>query len=100
MEATVRAGLAERARRHGQPLLAIVMTTPLDVCLRRNSERPANRRVPDDVLRWQHQLAAEAWAPVGTQPQPTGRPYASASYLLKKDWTVGIVRNGPSSSAT
>ncbi|MFJ9447135.1 hypothetical protein ACIRRH_35595 [Kitasatospora sp. NPDC101235] len=31
-----------------------------DVCLRRNSERPANRRVPDDVLRWQHQLAVEA----------------------------------------
>ncbi|MFJ6770947.1 AAA family ATPase [Kitasatospora sp. NPDC091257] len=60
VEATVRAGLVERARRHGRPLLAIVLTTPLDVCLRRNSERPANRRVPEDVLRWQHQLAVDA----------------------------------------
>ncbi|MFH9355481.1 hypothetical protein [Kitasatospora sp. NPDC017646] len=35
-------------------------TRELPVCLRRNAERPANRRVPDDVLRWQHQLAVEA----------------------------------------
>ncbi|MBP0453996.1 AAA family ATPase [Kitasatospora sp. RG8] len=60
VEAAVRARLVERARRHGRPLLAIVMTTPLDTCLRRNSERPPTRRVPDDVLRWQHQLATEA----------------------------------------
>ncbi|MER7848360.1 AAA family ATPase [Kitasatospora sp. NPDC096077] len=60
VEQAVRARLIERARRHDRPLLAIVMTTPLDVCLRRNSQRPANRRVPDDVLRWQHQLAVEA----------------------------------------
>ncbi|MEW1912515.1 ATP-binding protein [Kitasatospora sp. NPDC085895] len=60
VEAKVRAQLVERARRHGRPLLAIVFTTPLEVCLRRNAERPANRRVPDDVLRRQHQLAADA----------------------------------------
>ena len=48
VEQAVRARLIERARRHGRPLLAIVLTTPLDVCLRRNSERPSNRRVPDD----------------------------------------------------
>jgi predicted kinase len=60
VELPVRARLVERARRHGRPLLAIALTTPLDLCLRRNSLRPPNRRVPDDIVRWQHQLAAEA----------------------------------------
>ncbi|MFF7459130.1 AAA family ATPase [Kitasatospora sp. NPDC008115] len=60
VEQAVRARLIERARRHGRPLLAIVLTTPLDLCQHRNSLRPPNRRVPDDVVRWQHQLAAES----------------------------------------
>ncbi|WP_331759961.1 AAA family ATPase (plasmid) [Streptomyces sp. NBC_01525] len=51
VEVAVRARLVERARRQERPLLAIVFTTPLDICLRRNSERPTNRRVPPDVLR-------------------------------------------------
>ncbi|WP_371484813.1 AAA family ATPase [Kitasatospora sp. NBC_00315] len=60
VEQAVRARLVERARLNGRPRLAIVFTTPLDLCLRRNSQRPANRRVPENVLRWQHQLAVES----------------------------------------
>lgn len=60
VEVTVRAGLVERARRHGRPVVALRMLPHLDTCRARNSKRPANRRVPDDVLAWQHSLALVA----------------------------------------
>ncbi|MGW2255475.1 AAA family ATPase [Kitasatospora sp. NPDC001660] len=60
VEQAVRARLVERARRHGRRLLAIACTAQLDLCLRRNSLRPPSRRVPYDIVRWQHQLAVEA----------------------------------------
>ncbi|WP_052390988.1 AAA family ATPase [Streptomyces sp. NRRL B-24484] len=59
-EARVRAHLLQQARLYGRRTRAVVFVTPLEECLRRNAERPASRRVPDDVLRWQHQLVAEA----------------------------------------
>lgn len=58
VEAPVRAQLAERARRWGRPLVAVVFVTGLDVCLLRNSRRPANRRVPDEVVKWQFEQTA------------------------------------------
>ncbi|MGW3154568.1 AAA family ATPase [Streptomyces sp. NPDC001089] len=51
----VRKRLIEAAHAHDLPAAAVVMTTPLEECLDRNSRRPANRRVPDGELRRQHQ---------------------------------------------
>ncbi|MFJ9412483.1 AAA family ATPase [Streptomyces sp. NPDC101393] len=60
VEVTVRAGLVERARRHGRPVVALRFLPHLDTCHARNRERPANRQVPADVLAWQHSLALAA----------------------------------------
>lgn len=38
------------ARERGVPARAVVLDTPLPVCLARNLVRPPHRRVPDDVL--------------------------------------------------
>ncbi|MFF1779888.1 NUDIX domain-containing protein [Streptomyces virginiae] len=43
-----------------RPAIAIRFTTDLATCLERNAQRPSERRVPDDVLRWQHSLRQEA----------------------------------------
>ncbi|MER6318926.1 ATP-binding protein [Streptomyces sp. NPDC001581] len=60
VEARVRAELVERARRHGRPVVALRFLPHLDTCRARNAARPTNRRVPDDVLAWQHSLALAA----------------------------------------
>lgn len=60
VEAHVRAGLIGRARWHGRPVVALRFLPHLDTCRARNNKRPANRRVPDDVLAWQHSLARVA----------------------------------------
>ncbi|GHI98203.1 ATP/GTP-binding protein [Streptomyces olivaceus] len=51
----VRKRTIETAHAHGLPAAAVVMTTSLPQCLDRNSRRPANRRVPDEEVRRQHQ---------------------------------------------
>ncbi|MGW3661310.1 hypothetical protein ACWD6R_39335 [Streptomyces sp. NPDC005151] len=51
------AARARRARRHGRPIVALRFLPDLDTCRARNRLRPANRQVPDDTLRWQHDLA-------------------------------------------
>lgn len=56
----MRASLLELARRHGREVIALRFTADLDTCLARNAQRPAARRVPDEVLLWQHSLAQEA----------------------------------------
>lgn len=43
------------AKRHGMPTAAVVVATPLDQCLQRQAPRRDNRRVPEDVVRTQHQ---------------------------------------------
>ncbi|MFD8822092.1 AAA family ATPase [Streptomyces sp. NPDC059605] len=60
VEAHVRAGLIGRARWHGRPVVALRFLPPLDTCRARNNKRSPNRRVPDDVLAWQHALARKA----------------------------------------
>ncbi|MFE7070445.1 AAA family ATPase [Streptomyces sp. NPDC057620] len=62
VEPHVRAQLVDRARRHGRPVVALRFLPDLDTCLARNALRSANRRVPDDRLRWQHDLTREATA--------------------------------------
>ncbi|MFB9464414.1 AAA family ATPase [Streptomyces cinereospinus] len=60
VEPHVRAQLVERARRRGRPIVALRFLPDLDTCLTRNAQRPVNRQVPPDTLRWQHDLAREA----------------------------------------
>ncbi|MGX1025438.1 putative kinase [Streptomyces ambofaciens] len=55
VEQTVRVELVMAAKRHGMPTVAVIVATPLPVCLERQGPRPANRRVPEDVVRAQHQ---------------------------------------------
>lgn len=50
----VRARLVDAARRQGVTPIALLVATPLSVCLERNRQRPENRRVPEDVVRAQH----------------------------------------------
>ncbi|MFJ5820135.1 AAA family ATPase [Streptomyces sp. NPDC093108] len=60
VEAHVRAGLIEQARRYGRPIVALRFLPHIDTCRARNAARTANRQVPDDVLLWQHGLARAA----------------------------------------
>ncbi|EST18027.1 ATP-binding protein [Streptomyces roseochromogenus] len=54
-EQHTRAELVMAAKRNGMPTVAIIVATPLAVCLERQGPRPDNRRVPEDVVRAQHQ---------------------------------------------
>ncbi|MFD3700029.1 hypothetical protein ACFWUZ_28560 [Streptomyces sp. NPDC058646] len=54
------AHLLDLARRHRRPAVALRLTTDLETCLERNAVRSPDRRVPDQVLRWQYALALEA----------------------------------------
>lgn len=58
--ADVRRRLVDTAHAYGLDAAAVVMTAPLEQCLTRNAVRPANRRVPDDVLRRQYAQVAAA----------------------------------------
>ncbi len=55
VEQSVRVELVMAAKRHGMPTVAVMVATPLPVCLERQGPRPASRRVPEDVVRAQHQ---------------------------------------------
>lgn len=55
-----RAQLLAAARRHGVPTVALLVSTPLKVCLERQTSRPDNRRVPEPVVRAQHADMTEA----------------------------------------
>ncbi|MFB7030954.1 MULTISPECIES: AAA family ATPase [unclassified Streptomyces] len=56
----IRTNLVETARRYGIPTAAVLMTTPLDLCLARNAARPAECRVPENIVRAQHRAATDA----------------------------------------
>ncbi len=49
-DARARRPIVDVARRHGVPVDAVVMATPLDEAIRRNDTRTPDRRVPDDVM--------------------------------------------------
>ncbi|MGW3200046.1 AAA family ATPase [Streptomyces sp. NPDC001118] len=87
VEEHVRRTLVARARRHRRPIVALRFTTSLDDCRERNRLRPPNRRVPDDTLRWQHDLAraatpsvllAEGFTAVHHVHPATGAPVSDA----------------------
>ncbi|MER5719656.1 ATP-binding protein [Streptomyces sp. NPDC002132] len=47
--------LVAAAKRHNMPAIAVIVATPADVCVARQGPRPANRTVPEDTVRAQHQ---------------------------------------------
>ncbi|MGF0167575.1 ATP-binding protein (plasmid) [Streptomyces albidoflavus] len=55
VEEAVRVELVMTAKKYGVPAVAVVVSTPLSLCLQRQGPRPANRRVPDVVVRRQHE---------------------------------------------
>ncbi|MFG2629990.1 AAA family ATPase [Streptomyces sp. NPDC048473] len=58
---SVRADLIATARRHGVPTVALVVPTPVSVCVERQEGRPANRRVPEPAVRAQHAAMVDAF---------------------------------------
>ncbi|WP_055633036.1 ATP-binding protein [Streptomyces griseoruber] len=50
-----RGPLIDAAKRHGMPVIAVLVSTPLPVCIERQQGRPANRSVPEDTVTAQHQ---------------------------------------------
>ncbi|MFE9913460.1 AAA family ATPase [Streptomyces clavifer] len=60
MRRRLRARILEAAGRYGMPTVALIVTTPLSVCLERNATRPHDRHVPEHILRAQHAAVAAA----------------------------------------
>jgi hypothetical protein len=56
-----RADLVARARRHGVPTVALLVATPVSVCVARQLDRPANRSVPKAVVEAQHAAIVDAF---------------------------------------
>ncbi|MER5509350.1 ATP-binding protein [Streptomyces sp. NPDC002766] len=48
--------LVAAAKRHNMPVIAVLVATPASVCVERQVPRPANRTVPGDTVRAQHQM--------------------------------------------
>ncbi|MFH9298845.1 AAA family ATPase [Streptomyces sp. NPDC017520] len=61
-EQAVRANLIATARRHDVPTVALLVSTPASVCVQRQEGRPANRRVPEQVVLAQHAAMVDAWS--------------------------------------
>ncbi|MFE3502919.1 AAA family ATPase [Kitasatospora sp. NPDC059160] len=62
-----RIALAKLAADLGRPSIAVLVDTPLDLCIARNARRPPCARVPEDVLRNQHGQLAAARAALPTE---------------------------------
>ncbi|MFE5896887.1 AAA family ATPase [Streptomyces sp. NPDC056488] len=60
-ERAVRAGLVQAARRHGVPTVAVLMGTPVSLCVIRQTARTPDRTVPADTVRAQHTAATTAF---------------------------------------
>ncbi|MFJ8597054.1 AAA family ATPase [Streptomyces sp. NPDC093598] len=61
-EGADRARLLTVAERYGAPPVALVMGTPLGLCLERNAARPRHRRLPGDTVRAQYARTRDAVA--------------------------------------
>ncbi|MGR3939554.1 AAA family ATPase [Streptomyces sp. BRA346] len=79
-----RATLLATARRYGVPTVALIVPTPLEVCLARNARRTGDRRVPKDIVRAQHQAMVASASPARLRQE--GFDYA--------EFTPGIQRLG------
>ncbi|MER8233177.1 AAA family ATPase [Streptomyces sp. NPDC094049] len=61
VERAVRAGLVQAARRHGVPVVAVLMGAPVSLCVIRQTARTPDRAVPADTVRAQHTAAVTAF---------------------------------------
>jgi predicted kinase len=61
VERAVRVGLVQAARRHGVPAVAVLMGTPVSLCVIRQTARTPDRAVPVDTVRAQHAAAVTAY---------------------------------------
>ncbi|MFF6794290.1 AAA family ATPase [Streptomyces filamentosus] len=61
VERAVRAGLVQAARRHGVPAVAVLMSTPVSLCVIRQTARTPDRAVPADTVRAQYTAATTAY---------------------------------------
>lgn len=90
-----RAPLIAAARRYGRPVVAVLLHTPLDVCVRRRSQ-PCAREVPDYVIErmfgnlvlgWRHIGAAvDCYVHRGPDGGPLVRVGAPSPALLGAGW--------------
>ncbi|MFF0076800.1 hypothetical protein [Streptomyces sp. NPDC005494] len=70
------------------PAVAVVVSTPQSLCLQRQKPRTANRRVPGDVVRAQHQAMTYSQQPVRRRVHrdrlclPPGPPRAATEPAL------------------
>lgn len=55
-----RSPLVNAAKKHNMPVIAVIVATPLPVCIERQQSRPANRAVPDSVVADQHRAMVAA----------------------------------------
>lgn len=60
-EVHVRKDLLDVARAHGVPTVALLVSTPADLCVKRQADRDPARAVPEDVVRRQHADAVNAF---------------------------------------
>jgi len=67
LEQSVRVDLVMAAKRHGMPTVAVIVATPLSLCLARQDGRPDNRRVPEDTVRTQHKAMTYSHQGLGTE---------------------------------
>ncbi|UXY33195.1 ATP-binding protein [Streptomyces sp. HUAS TT20] len=58
-----RATLLATARRYGVPTVALIVPTPLSVCLERNASRTGDQQVPEAAVRAQHQAMVATASP-------------------------------------
>ncbi|MCF3132468.1 ATP-binding protein [Streptomyces olivochromogenes] len=57
-----RALLVDVAQKHNMPVIAVLVSTPLPVCIKRQQTRPANRRVPEDTITAQHRAMVHSYS--------------------------------------
>ncbi|MHB6912816.1 AAA family ATPase [Streptomyces sp. DB-54] len=59
--------LVAAAKRHNMPVIAVMVTTPAAVCVKRQGPRPANRTVPNDTVLAQHRAMVHAHASLASE---------------------------------
>ncbi|MEU9397875.1 ATP-binding protein [Streptomyces sp. NPDC048324] len=78
-----RATLLATACRYGVPTVALIVPTPLSVCLERNASRTGDLHVPEDAVRAQHQAMVATASPTGccerASTTPSSPPASSVS---------------------
>ncbi|WP_432158824.1 AAA family ATPase [Streptomyces sp. bgisy153] len=84
-----RATLLATARRYGVPTVALIVPTPLNVCLARNATRTGDRHVPEDILRAQHQAMVATASPARLRQE--GFDYAEFAPGIQRLGRLGVL---------